>query len=318
MGATVAAFSAMGGSDGIGKALGQVGQFVGIGTGWNGFETDPNAFNPNAQELGLNSRLEQRSLGQAPSIAEMQMNAGMQKAQSMAMGSAAAQRGINPALAARLAQQQQGAMQSQTNQQAGMMRAQEQMANDQLLQQALQSQRQGRMAQQQAKQGAFETQADRASGTIRSIASGAAQMGGMAEGGMVMPQMVPQMQSQDSNFINNFASQIGAIVGAHQARASQQQSSGGWTPGAMSEYIEKGKGGSQVMAGGAADGLNAGMMFTASEGAVIPGKAPVAGDSKANDKVPTMLSPGEIVVPRSVASMAPEEITKFVMALRGY
>lgn len=36
------------------------------------------------------------------------------------------------------------------------------------------------------------------------------------------------------------------------------------------------------------------------DGGQVPGKAQVAGDSYKNDKVPAMLSPGEIVIPRSV------------------
>lgn len=42
----------------------------------------------------------------------------------------------------------------------------------------------------------------------------------------------------------------------------------------------------------------AGKMYN---GGVVPGEAKVPGDHPANDTVPTMLSPGEIVIPRSVA-----------------
>jgi hypothetical protein len=52
-------------------------------------------------------------------------------------------------------------------------------------------------------------------------------------------------------------------------------------------------------------------------GGVVDGKAPVDGDSTVNDVVPAMLSPGEIVIPRSIAHRSPEEIAQFVMALRG-
>lgn len=300
----------------------QVGNFVGMGTGMTGFNYDESAFNPNAQEQALTGRLEQRSMGQMPSLAEQQMMAGLQAGQAQAMGTAAAQRGINPALAARLAQQQQGAMAAQTNQQAGMMRAQEQMANDQLLQQALQSQRQGRMSMQAGKAGAFETQADRASGTIRSIGQAfglpIGEKKAMAEGGMITHQS-PMMLQPDNSF-NAFAAQIGAIVGQQAARQAQMEKQGGnsWVGDAMNAFMKKGAEQGMPMTGGPADGLNPAMMMTASEGAVVPGQAQVKGDSLANDKVPTMLSPGEIVVPRSVSQRSPEDIAKFVMALRGY
>ena len=55
----------------------------------------------------------------------------------------------------------------------------------------------------------------------------------------------------------------------------------------------------------------------ASEGAYVPGQASVAGDSLKNDKVPAMLSPGEIVLPRSVAQSgdAPDLAREFVAQL---
>ena len=58
----------------------------------------------------------------------------------------------------------------------------------------------------------------------------------------------------------------------------------------------------QVLGGlmNAGGGL-AGMALMASEGGVIPGQAKLDGDHKENDTIPAMLSPGEIVIPRSHA-----------------
>lgn len=55
----------------------------------------------------------------------------------------------------------------------------------------------------------------------------------------------------------------------------------------------------------------------AESGGKVNGAAKVSGDSLKNDTVPTMLSPGEIVLPRSVAQHpnAPEEAAKFVAAV---
>jgi len=52
-------------------------------------------------------------------------------------------------------------------------------------------------------------------------------------------------------------------------------------------------------------------------GGHIPGKANVPGDSLKNDTVPIMVSPGEIVIPRSVLSTpdAPAQAAKFVAAV---
>lgn len=49
----------------------------------------------------------------------------------------------------------------------------------------------------------------------------------------------------------------------------------------------------------------------ASQGGKIGGRAPVQGDSEQNDKVPALLSPGEIVIPRSATS-DPDEAHQFV------
>lgn len=43
----------------------------------------------------------------------------------------------------------------------------------------------------------------------------------------------------------------------------------------------------------------------------VPGKATHPGDTLANDTVPAMLSPGELVIPRSVVAQGPEAILKF-------
>lgn len=52
-------------------------------------------------------------------------------------------------------------------------------------------------------------------------------------------------------------------------------------------------------------------------GGKVPGHAPAPGDSSQNDVVPAMLSPGEMVVPRSVVSQGPEAIAHFARTLMG-
>lgn len=53
-------------------------------------------------------------------------------------------------------------------------------------------------------------------------------------------------------------------------------------------------------------------------GAEVAGRAKFKGDTRANDTVPAMLSPGEIVLPRTVAQDkdAPEKAKKFVEAIK--
>jgi hypothetical protein len=126
----------------LAKNLGQ-GQFEA-----QAYNIDPTAFQPNGDENAWVKSLQTRAAGQGPSVAEQQMHAGADMASQNAMGMAAAQRGINPAMAARMAAQSQAQISQSTNRDAGMMRAQEQMGGQQMLGQALQSQRQARMNQQ--------------------------------------------------------------------------------------------------------------------------------------------------------------------------
>lgn len=54
------------------------------------------------------------------------------------------------------------------------------------------------------------------------------------------------------------------------------------------------------------------------DGGMVPGAAAVSGDSLRNDTVPAMLSPGELVVPRSVMQAGFGEIMRYVASQSGY
>lgn len=68
--------------------------------------------------------------------------------------------------------------------------------------------------------------------------------------------------------------------------------------------------------GGALQGVGAALGMA--DGGEVPGEAEEAGDDPDNDKVPALLSPKEIVLPRSVtmAEDAPEKAAEFVRALK--
>lgn len=154
----------------------------GYSSGWNPVATDTDAYNVNAwdqmwkdasaargdgnvlqesQYAGQNQlwadELQRRAMGQGgPSVAEQQLQAGMDTQARQAMSLAASQRGVSPGMALRQAQQAQGQMAAQTNQQAGILRAQEQQAAGQAYQQAIaqgmnqeQAWNQAQLAQQQ-------------------------------------------------------------------------------------------------------------------------------------------------------------------------
>lgn len=70
---------------------------------------------------------------------------------------------------------------------------------------------------------------------------------------------------------------------------------------------------------GALAGDLSGLAMAASEGAIVPGDGQVDGDSEQNDTVPALLSPKEIVLPRSV-TMSEDPVGKaaeFVAAIKG-
>lgn len=68
--------------------------------------------------------------------------------------------------------------------------------------------------------------------------------------------------------------------------------------------------------GGLMGGVGAGLQMLLSNGGQVPGKAMYGGDDPENDTVPAMLSPGEIVIPRSKAK-DPEKAKEFIDHLMG-
>jgi hypothetical protein len=75
-----------------------------------------------------------------------------------------------------------------------------------------------------------------------------------------------------------------------------------------------GGGAGQVSApqGGGGGGMAVGMM---NEGGIVNGKAKVKGDSPKNDFVAALLSPGEMVIPRTVVQDGPEAISEFAKSI---
>ena len=58
------------------------------------------------------------------------------------------------------------------------------------------------------------------------------------------------------------------------------------------------------------------MVLSMKAGGLVPGRAAVPGDSPTNDTVAARLSPGEVVLPRTVAQAGPQAAYDFVAALR--
>jgi hypothetical protein len=84
----------------------------------------------------------------------------------------------------------------------------------------------------------------------------------------------------------------------------------------LNEDTQKANAGvSGQLGGGVIGGLASVGAAALAKGGVVPGKARVAGDSPENDTVPAMLSPGEVVLPRTAAKDG-EAAKAFVEALK--
>jgi hypothetical protein len=226
-------------------------------------QLDPQAL---AQQQAFVQALQQQMSGQGPNLAQEQLRQATSANQAMAAGMAASQKGISPATAARLALQNQAAMQQQAAGQSGTLRAQQQL------------QTQGLMGQQLAQQQAQTLQ---------------------AQG--INAQTEAQNAATRGQIVGGMLSAAGAAGAAFAPKAVPK------AEGGMIERPEY-----QSLIARHIMGLPAYQPMA--NGAMVPGHAKVDGDSYQNDTVSAILSPGEIVIPRSIAlsKNAPEEAKKFV------
>lgn len=262
------------------------------------------------QQQALANQLQQNAAGQGPNPAQAMLanQTGQNVNQQAAlMGS---QRGTsaNAGLMARQAAMQGANIQQQGVGQAAAMQAQQQLAAQSQLQQQ-QASMAGLAGQQVSNLG--QAQQMGMSGTQGE--QGIIQQGVNAFNSANVGAAGGQQQAASSNYGTNMGMLMGAAKGAAGAFMGaagagkahggmiDSYSNGGSVAGPMSKFGQKMcSGGVYMKAGGH-----------------VPGQAQVKGDSKKNDTVPAMLSPGEIVIPRSVVDHpdAPNKAAAFVAAV---
>jgi len=253
-----------------------------------------------------------------PSLAEMQLRRGLAQVQQGAAGSMAAQRGLNPALAARLVGQQQAQAGQEFAGQAAMLRAQEQLDAQKLLGATLQGVRgqeqamfgmgmQGNQAQNQLTSQNFNT-AQSLNAQIREnnrrAEMDAQRMNFNAQQGMDQRnlQAVGGLYETGSEYFGNQATRPTPTTPTPGPSAVPDYNLGGpsawWRGGMVRGYAD----------GGLVD--EAAML--------VMGVPEVPGDSPRNDTVDAKLSPGEVVIPRSVVNApdAPDRAAEFVAKAR--
>lgn len=257
------------------------------------------------QQQGLASQLQAQAEGQGPSVSQTMLNHALQQQQGASNGIAAANRGINSGLAMRQALQAQSAANAQSAALGVAARQQEQLNAQGQLQSLY-----GTMGNQQLQQQKLYNDNNQyAQGINSQIAQNNANAVNKTEGGLLNG-----IGSVASSFLNKggrvplpvMRYSSGGDVGMPSLNNSDALPTLSLGPGG-------GGSGDKSSGGGSSAGLGSlvGLLALASHGGKIGGKAPVKGDNVKNDIVPAMLSPGEIVIPRS-ASNDPKLAKEFI------
>jgi len=255
------------------------------------------------QQQALAGQLQQNALGQGPNPAQAMLanQTGQNVNQQAAlMGS---QRGTsqNAGLLARQAAQQGAGIQQQGVGQAAALQAQQQLAAQQQL-----GQQQAQMAGLAGNQVANLGQAQQMGLSGTQGEQGIIQQGVNSFNNANVGAAGGQQAAASSNYGQNMKLVGGVLNGAGAAAGLFSQggivnnyANGGDVSGPMSKYGQK-------MCG-----------INMKSGGHVPGQASVQGDSKKNDTVPAMLSPGEIVIPRHITqgNDAPNKAAAFVAAV---
>lgn len=278
--------------------------------------------------------LQEQAAGRGPSLAQMQLDQSLGQLNRQAASALASTRGLNPAQQERLLLQQRAQNAQAMAGQAAMTRAQEQMAATQAgaqLASAMRGQDQqmfgtagGLQNQQDQTAVANKAQANQINADVARQNTETTQMfvgagldaagkalgafGGGApafSGGLVRPDGVVPPQAFAAGGTVRFPEPPGfpSVPG---------RGGGDAAPAAGMDFATALRLGMVAPGGGAAP-------MPMNAGGAVPGPgAPVPGDHPANDTVPALLSPGEIVLPRSVAmdEDAPELAAEFVEALK--
>lgn len=258
------------------------------------------------EQQQLAAALRAQAEGKTPSLAEMQFRRGLESSQAAIQSQLASARGLSPAQAQRIAARQQAAIGATGASQAAEIRLREQLAAQSALANLLAQSRQGAL-------GGYATAAELAAREQRLRAEIATGLQGRAE-------------ARRTQFISGLLGMI-PFIGQGAAKAYEAyKTPTGIDPqsfyerpdvtAAMSKLPEASSEPSGGFSGYSAEQQSA--FEKLAHGAEVSGRAKFNGDTRANDTVPAMLSPGEIVLPRSVAQSpdAPDKAKRFVEAIK--
>jgi hypothetical protein len=244
----------------------------------NGFANNGAQAQTAAQQQDYINALRAQANGQGPSVAQAMMNNSLQQNVANTNALAASAKGnSNPILAQRMAMQQ----------------------NSQSAQQAAQMGAVGRMQEQLNAQGQL-------GGALANMRNQDMQNSGL-------------FNNLGLNYNNLALQNKGAGLSASNANLTQDMNAKNINASIATGNTAAQNAATQTVVGGVLSGgakVGAAIATGAHTGGVVPGKATVKGDSIQNDKVPMALSPGEIVIPKTMSSDA-EKAKAFVEHLLG-
>lgn len=279
------------------------------------------AFGAGDQQQALADALRAQAEGRGgPSLAEMQLAQATDRTAKQAAGMIGAQRGLSAGTATRLAANAGAAANQEAAGQAAMIRAQEQMQAQAALAQQLAAMRGGDINQQQASQGLFgqagALRGDQRGQNLQNFQQTQALNAGVAAGNQQAAMHAEALAQNDAARAQQMEqaqqARTDRVLGGVANAAARYGARENMVPTTSAPPVNP-------LAPGAASqapvGAPAG--WRAAEGGVVPGRARRPGDSPENDTVSAALSPGEIVLPRSITRHrnAPAMAQAFVQAL---
>lgn len=244
------------------------------------------------QQSQLAQQLADQAQGKGPNLAAAQLAqaTGQNAARQAAL--MASQRGAsqNAGAMARLASIQGADVQQQAAGQAATLRANQQLAAQQALGQLT-----GQMIQQQG--GAQAVQGQLAQQGMAAGMGAAGQYNTTAANLSAQQAEMEKLRAQGQGGFMNALGGLGGMAASTLFPGMTPETAGTVIKAGASLFAEGGMVPAREMPAGSIFGSYVENM---AGGGKVPGKAPFPGDNYGNDKVPAMLSPGEIVVPRSV------------------
>lgn len=282
-----------------------------------------NYYNSNANQGQLAQMLQTQIAGGGPNPAQDQLNQTTSRNMANVGSQLASTKGINQAQAGRLAAMQGANMNQDAAGQAATMRSNQILGQQNSLQNLYNTQSQQGLSLQQILQGA-NAQQNQAINTgslgVQGINSGVATQNAAANQKLVgsvtgggADTATSMLGGGGGGAMDSSGEWKGGIIGMADGGQVQDETQlqttlppllnaqavneNSTAPAAPTPAPSKSSGGG----GGAGIGS---LIALLQQGGYVPGRAQVSGDSPKNDKVHTMLSPGEIVIPRSKAKSA--------------